>query len=375
MTDEPRRRKELGARSTTEGAQLISQAGQLTGESPKIELSPDETCPFDLSPPLPPVGAGTTIGDFEVLEILEKGPSAVTCRARQRSRDREVALRVLSPHLCHLDVAVQRFREEARLATRLADPGLVPVYGLEVDEIYHHYAMKLMAEPTLEEFMENALGQRGETFYVEAARIYAQLCRTVAGLHAAGVVHRDIKPSKLFLIPGERLILGDFASAAEIGSDGGLARSSVIAGDHEETHTGTPAYMAPERFVNDECDTDPRADIYSLGMTLYELVTGVLPFPRCSSYEEVARLKLTRKPPSPRKNQPALPLGLEAVIRQAVQTHVSLRYGRALDMARDLERFANNRRPNTRSHPGVGGYDDDPEASRDDDDPVFAPTS
>ncbi len=65
MTDEPRRRKELGARSTTEGAQLISQAGQLTGESPKIELSPDETCPFDLSPPLPPVGAGTTIGDFE----------------------------------------------------------------------------------------------------------------------------------------------------------------------------------------------------------------------------------------------------------------------------------------------------------------------
>jgi serine/threonine protein kinase len=115
--------------------------------------------------------------------------------------------------------------------------------------------------------------------------------------------------------------------------------------------------------------------VYSLGLTLYEAITGVLPFPRCSD-EEMARLKLTRKPPSPRTFVPELPLGLEAIVRQAVETNRDLRYRNAIDMARDLERFANYRRVDTREHPGAGNYDGDGDGDgdteRDDDAPEMA---
>jgi serine/threonine protein kinase len=273
-------------------------------------------------------------------------------RAVNGSENRQVALKVLSPHLSGVPAARDRFRREAELAMRIHDPGIVPVHSFGIDGSYHYYVMDLLDVPTLDEFIDNNLGTRGEAFFIEASRLFAGLCRSVAGLHSAGILHRDIKPTNIFLTRDSRLVLADFGVAIDMRAP----RPERLGDDRRGEGRvfdilGTPPYMSPERFVQGNDCLDPRADVYSLGMSLYELVTGVLPFPECS-VEEVARLKLTRKPPSPRALLAAVPLGVEAIIRQAIEIHPDLRYQTAEEMAIDLERFANHRRGSTRRHTG-----------------------
>lgn len=361
-------RREFLSGPRPEGPGLLSRGGQtgkkLSVELPAIDLSPAETRKMEFAPLPPRIEEGTLIGGFEVLEELRSGSLASVYRAHQLSRDRQVALKVLSPHLLHVADAVSRFRREARLAGRVTHPGIVPVHEYSFDGTYHHYAMKLVTEPTLVDLVDSAFGNRDDSFFRDAALLFAALCRTVAALHAGGIVHQDIKPGNVFVVAPRRPLLFDFGAATEIGPGGHSAGP-------DENAVGTPAYMAPERFIPARSPPDPRSDIYSLGVSLYELISGVLPFPPCPD-EDMARLKLTRKPPSPRKHETSVPLGLEAIVRQALDIRPELRHASAVDMARDLERFARNRRTNTRSHPGLGGYSAEDSDDRDDPDPELA---
>jgi serine/threonine-protein kinase len=298
------------------------------------------------------ISAGSVIDDFRIIREIGSGGMASIYQAMQVSRDREVALKILSPHLSHVPAAIERFRREADLLARLDHPGIVPIYRRGAARGYTFYAMKLLAGPTLAEFIDQAEGVRGEAFFREAAILFAALARTLAALHTKGIVHQDIKPSNLILTHDKnstnRLVLTDFGIAVEIGK-----AQDPIALEGQPLMQGTPAYMAPEKFIPGKNAPDARADIYSLGLCLFELVTGSLPFPECSD-EEMARLKLAQKPPSPRALLPTVPLGLEAIIRQATGSHVAMRYQSAGDMALDLDRFANNRRPNSRKHTRAG---------------------
>ncbi len=347
------------ARSTLSSSTPSSTGPAAPPKDPSVsvDLSAIDTRNYVFCPLPERVAEGTTIDGFSVIEPVGHGSMATVYRARQVARERDVALKILSPHLIESADAVERFEREARLAGRIADPGIVPVYASGVDGGYHYYAMKWMSEPTLAEFLDNAVGEPGEAFYRDTALLFAGLARTAGLLHSNGVVHRDIKPGNLFLTRDGRLMVSDFGVAADIGDrlDDGFSS--------EEGHTtllGTPAYMAPERFVHPEASLDPRTDVYSIGMTLYEALTGVQPF-LARDDEDVARLKLTRKPPAPRELRGSIPLGLEAIVRQAIETHVELRHQTADELARDLERFANTRRTNTRSHPPPGPSSTDEE--------------
>jgi len=321
----------------------------------------------------PRIAAGTRIGDFEVGGEIGQNGLGVILEARQISWDQKVVLKVLSPGLTESKDAAMRFREEAALAGRVVHSGIIPVLAAGAADGHEYYAMPFQSGPTLEEFLKGALGIRGEFFYLETALRFAELARAVEALHRSGVLHRDIMPSNIFM-EGDRFVLGDFKLAMDLcAADlmGGLLQrpEEILRG---EGLVRNPVYAAPEEFRKG-CRLDPQLDVYSLGMVLYEVATGVLPFPRCSA-DCMARLKLVRKPQAPRRLNPEIPIGLEAVIRQAIDVNPLIRHASAGDLASDLDRFAARKRGMTRRHqppglsPGDGdegpGEDDNPDLAR-----------
>jgi len=298
--------------------------------------------PSAATPVVETIHPGTTIGDFEVVRELGRGATSFTLEARQPSRERLVVLRVLAPALAEIPEAARRFHIEAALAARVSQPGILPVLAAGSSGGYEHYATALAAGPTLAEFIESALGRRGELFFHDASLYFARLARAVEALHAAGIIHRKISPANLFL-DGERLVLTDFERAVEVSA--AWPAESV---PEAERSSRSAIYLAPEEFVHGAA-VDPRTDVYSLGMCLYELCAGLLPFPHCKD-EDLARLKLTRRPIAPRRMNPEIPLGLEAVIRQAIEANPTLRHATASELAWDLERFAERKRGHTRRH-------------------------
>jgi serine/threonine protein kinase len=304
--------------------------------------------------PSPGIDPGSVIGDFEVIRELGRSESGLVLEARQRSRERLVALKVLTPNLSALPARAARFEEEAALAARVINPGIVPILAQGISGGYRYYAMALAAGPTLARFIEEAVGTRGEAFFHDAALRFAGLARSVDALHRAGIIHRKIQPSSIFL-EGERLLLADFEMALDLSGSaeaapGGAGIASAAGDDSSAPQAASRKgrHAAPEEFLVGG-RLDRRADIYSLGMSLYELATGILPFPICSE-EELARLKLTRRPIAPRRLNGDVPLGLEAVIRQATEANPLLRHATGEELARDLERFAERKRGPTRRH-------------------------
>jgi serine/threonine-protein kinase len=288
------------------------------------------------------IAPGTEIGGFEVLSVLGRTRLGHTFLARQLSRDRRAVLKVLSSALASSPQAVKRFHSEAALAGRLTHPGILPVLSAGSQGGYEFYATALSSGPTLAEFIERAVGTRGDDFFREAALRMAGLARTVEALHRSGVLHRKLAPASIFL-EGDRLLLTDFEMAVDFKCG---ERPEQVLGCEEPL--GPTVYLAPEEFLGGAA-IDSRTDVYSLGMTLYELAAGLLPFPRCSN-GALARLKLTRKPIAPRRLNPEIPLGLEAVIRQAIEAGPTLRHSSAGELAHDLERFAARKRGPTRRH-------------------------
>jgi serine/threonine protein kinase len=153
-----------------------------------------------------------------------------------------------------------------------------------------------------------------------------------------GVVHRDVKPENILVGRDGSLILCDFGSALD----------SSPSGDDRDELWGTVGYMPPEQLRPGADPRDASMDIYALGLCLYEAVTGSPAFPRLSG-EALVKLKLTRLPPAPRCMDHRVPLGLEAIIRQAIDSEPRLRHSSAAELAEDLERFASGKRGHRRS--------------------------
>ncbi|MGE0708398.1 MAG: protein kinase [Planctomycetota bacterium] len=287
----------------------------------------------------PPLRAGDVVaGRFHVLGALGEGGMGEVYRAEDRDRGAQVALKLLPSELCDPDPeALRRFEREAELAARVdAGGGVVRVhsYGLHLGRPY--CAMEVLEGGSLGDALRRGLEPDA------LLRLVEDLARTLGRLHAAGVVHRDVKPQNVLLDEQGRAKLCDFGLARDLSAAERLTLSSEV--------LGTPAYMAPEQAKDTHAVTG-KVDVYPLGVILYEAVTGRLPF-EGSPLSVLERLIQDTPPPTPSSVSGEVSPALEAVILRAMAPDPAARYD-ALELA---EALAALRRGEGPPRPGGRGW-------------------
>jgi eukaryotic-like serine/threonine-protein kinase len=277
------------------------------------------------------------IGDFRIVREIGRGGMGVVYEAVQQSLKRRIALKVLGPGFAPTPKQLHRFRRESEAVARLHHTNIVPIFGVGEDDGIHYFAMQLIEGIPLSEIRSEGEGE-GTTHpeFLAAFRhdfrwmasLAAQVADALSYAHQHGVLHRDVKPSNLLLDRRGEVWITDF----------GLAKMTER---QDLTQTGdlvgTLSYMAPEQL---EGKSDARTDIYGLGLTLFELVTGKPAFPPTESLME--RLQRHRFP-MPRSLRGDVPRDLETIILKATAQDPAARYETAADLAEDLRRFVEDR--------------------------------
>ncbi|MBA3697361.1 MAG: SUMF1/EgtB/PvdO family nonheme iron enzyme [Planctomycetes bacterium] len=268
---------------------------------------------------------GDVIAGYRLVRLLGRGGMAEVYEAIQLRLRRPVALKLLIIDEERRELA-PRFLREARAMMQVRHGNLTTIHDAGRIEGLHYLAMELIPGGDLAQ----RINRDGALPVDEAVRLMIGCCDGMAALHAAGLVHRDIKPGNIFLDADGEPKIGDF----------GLARQTSGADRMTVTGSawGTPSYMAPEQIVG-AADVDARADIYALGATFYTMVTGREPFSGETAY--LATFKAMTEPfPDPRALNPAVPAALATIIRMATELERSRRYSSARSMREDLERAA-----------------------------------
>ncbi len=270
---------------------------------------------------------GTTLGNYRILAPLGQGGMARVYRAHQETLDREVAVKVLPPWYIADRSFVERFNLEAKLVARLAHPNIVTVHDANEQNGHLYIVMQLVDGGTLKHRLDQLHGQGRAMDTVEAIPIFIQLASALAYAHRQGVVHRDVKPVNVLLDHSGRPILSDFGIAKVLASTKNhLTRPGA--------GVGTPEYMSPEQCIGGA--VDGRADIYALGIMLFEATTGQTPF-LGDNYPALAHSHIYEPPPRPSRLNPAISSAIEQIILTALMKNPAQRYQHASDMAEALE--------------------------------------
>jgi formylglycine-generating enzyme required for sulfatase activity len=280
-------------------------------------------------------GGRQQLGDFRILREIGRGGMGVVYSALQLSLEREVALKVLPAHLTLQPTAVARFKREALTAARLEHPGIVKVFAVGSEGDTHYFAMERIDGQSLDRLSESLRGD-APIDLLTVRRLVAVLADVADALehaHRAGVVHRDVKPSNVMLRLDGTPVLTDFGLAREETLPSMTASGSLA---------GTPYYVSPEQASGKPGLIDHRSDVFSLGVTLYEVLTHRRPFDAPTSQEVLHRI-LTRAPVDPRRLNPALPSDLAAIVLKALEKDREHRYQSAAEFADDLRAFLANR--------------------------------
>ena len=282
---------------------------------------------------------GQTISHYRIVEKLGGGGMGVVYRAQDLKLGREVALKFLPEEIAHDRIPLERFEREARAAAAINHPNICTVHEVGEHEGRPFLAMELLEGQTLKHRIGN------KPVPINSLLSWAiQICNGLDAAHARGIVHRDIKPANLFITTRGQAKILDFGLAKLA-----IAGRQVRAAIPERTETaavdilttpgsaaGTPGYMSPEQIRGEELDG--RTDLFSLGIVLYELATGKMPFERKTSGAVMgAILHETTEPPS--QINPGLPLTLEEIINKALEKDRDLRYQQATELRRDLKRL------------------------------------
>jgi serine/threonine-protein kinase len=277
----------------------------------------------------------TTIGDFDLLEEVGRGGMGVVFRARQRSLDREVAIKMILRGRLASDADLQRFMAEAAATASLDHPSIVPVYEVGDIEGRPFFSMQFIEGQTLAQRVAS-----GPMAPREAARMVAEIARAVAVAHQAGILHRDIKPGNILIAKDGRPMITDFGLAKQVGAKMDLTRTGML--------VGTPAYMSPEQAGGRRGDIGPASDVYSLGCVLYFALTGRAPFV-AESPMELVMLVTEQDPTPPRALRPSLDRDLEMITIRCLQKPADLRYPTAEALANDIEAYLADERVSARS--------------------------
>ncbi len=275
---------------------------------------------------------GTRLGDYELVERVGGGGMAEVYRARQLTAfGREVALKVIRPGLSENEKFRARFLREAQAISRLSHPNILPLieFGEERETLY--LVMPLVREGTLRDLIRQ---RDGALPLEEAVTLFLQLCSAVQYAHEQGIIHRDIKPQNVLLQQHTHVLLADF----------GIARDNAETRiTREGAGLGTIEYMAPEQAIG---QADKRSDIYSLGVVLYQLLTGVVPYSGSTPLQVL--LKRTNEPlPDPRTLNPSLSAQIVPVLQTALAKDPAHRFQTALALGRAVQQA----QPNAKSGP------------------------
>src|SRR5437867_3335818 len=265
------------------------------------------------------------LGDYELLEEVGRGGQGVVFRARQKSLNRTVALKVISLGQWASKAHLKRFRLEAEAAARLEHPGIVPIHEAGESNSSCYFSMKFVEGGQLDE-----VARREPMPIRRAVELIAKVARTVHYAHQHGILHRDIKPGNILLDEKSEPHLTDF----------GLAR--LVETESSITHTlevlGTPSYMAPEQAVGNNAAISSVTDVYGLGAVLYQLLTGQPPFAGGTTYETI-KLLLDTEPRQPRLLNPKIDRDLSIICLKCLEKDPKRRYSSAVALAEDLERW------------------------------------
>ncbi len=263
---------------------------------------------------------------YQIKGILGEGGMAEVYRAKDTITDKEVALKIIKEDTMKNPLNLTRFEREARAAASLKQQNIVQVYNLGTYKGRPYMVTEMVEGKTLKE----TLNLRGKFTFLEALDVMYQLCSAVYYAHQHGVIHRDIKPQNVFITPDGTIKLGDFGIAT-FQNSAHITRSDVV--------VGSVHYLAPE--ISEGNPASAQSDIYSLGVTFFELITGRVPFDD-ESPVTVALKHIKDKFPSIKKFNPKTPQLIEKIIYKACAKSPYDRYKTALDMRKDIERILQN---------------------------------
>ena len=265
------------------------------------------------------------LGDYELLEEVGRGGQGVVFRARQKSLNRIVALKVIGLGQWATKVHLRRFRLEAEAAASLDHPCIVPIYEVGERDGQCYFSMKFVEGGQLDEIV-----RRTPISTRQAVELIVKVARTVHYAHEHGILHRDIKPGNILLDAKGEPHLTDFGLARLVESESTVTRTLEV--------LGTPSYMAPEQAAGNNTKVTRATDVYGLGAVLYQLLTGHPPFAGGTTYETI-KLLLETEPRPPRLWNPKVDRDLSTICLKCLEKDLQRRYSSALALAEDLERW------------------------------------
>lgn len=265
-------------------------------------------------------------GRYEIREIIGVGGMAVVYKAYDNIDDRIVAIKILKDEYLSNEEFKRRFKNESKAIAVLSHPNIVRVYNVSFGDRLQYIVMEYVDGITLKEYIE----QQGVINWKEAVHFTGQILAALQHAHDKGIVHQDIKPQNIMLLQDGTIKVTDF----------GIARfSRMDSNTTSENAIGSVHYISPEQARGEM--TDDKADIYSVGVVMYEMLTGTLPF-QSDNAVSVALMQLQQDPKKPRDIVPTLPLGLEQITIRAMQKNPNDRYRSSAEMLMDINEFKRN---------------------------------
>ncbi len=269
---------------------------------------------------------GMEFGDLVLIEELGRGGMGVVYKARQKSLDRVVAVKLLLHEEFQDETRLARFRAEARAAASLTHPNIVQVYQVGECDIAHYFVMEYVDGPSLESLIRD-----GKLLLGSAINFLISIADAVQFAHEKGVVHRDLKPANIMIDRGQRPVVMDFGIAKVLGQSSMLTQQGVV--------MGTPAFMSPEQAGEEPERVGPHSDIYSLGAILYMMLAGRAPFDEGTTLRTILKVIGPEMPASIRSIRPQIPEELERISLKCLQKKPEDRFKTAQTLAEKLRGF------------------------------------